>query len=158
MIIGLDPAGPGFHSVKKQYRLDESDARLVLDVHTNAGEVNSLGLNVGAGILQPSGHYSFYVNGGKMTYGCASKSVQLLRMIGTFSCSHSYSTLLMSGMETKSEHCSPVAYRCHSYHEYVQGQCFNCINPEDCLSFHSFFSKWIEAPQFPPSVCLVKLT
>lgn len=154
MIVGLDPAGPGFHFVKKKYRLDEEDARLVLDVHTNAGEVNNYGINLGAGIMKPSGHYSIYVNGGSMTYGCVTNTstTNLFSAIGTLSCSHSYSTALMSGMETRTPFCSPVAYRCKSYHQYLNGECHECSNQGDCMLFHSFFSQWIDYAQPPPTV------
>ena len=43
-ILGLDPAGPGFQTDQANFRLDRSDADLVVIVHTDAGTFMSEGI------------------------------------------------------------------------------------------------------------------
>ena len=62
MITGLDPAGPLFTGVDKDFRLDEDDATYVDVIHTNAGVL---------GTSQRVGDIDFYPNGGEHQPGCS---------------------------------------------------------------------------------------
>ena len=67
-ISGLDPAGPFFESKDAAVRLDQSDAKFIDIIHSNA----DLTFGVGLGLAQPAGHVDFYVNGGQHQPGCPS--------------------------------------------------------------------------------------
>lgn len=60
-ITGLDPALPFFSNVDHNSKLDQSDAKFVDIVHTNAGIF---------GKIEASGHVDFYMNGGQMQPSC----------------------------------------------------------------------------------------
>lgn len=61
LLIGLDPAGPGFREAPEFTRLDPNDAEIVDIIHTST-QVLSL--------LHPVGNVDFYPNGGKAQPGC----------------------------------------------------------------------------------------
>ena len=56
-ITGLDPAEPYFQYRPSNVRLDETDAKFVDAIHTDAKTI----LLLGYGMLQPVGHLDFYV-------------------------------------------------------------------------------------------------
>lgn len=60
-ITGLDPAKPLFIFAAREYKLDIGDAKFVDVIHTDVFQ---------RGILAPSGHVDFYVNGGVEQRGC----------------------------------------------------------------------------------------
>lgn len=64
----MDPAGPLFVCEDIQARLDKSDAKFVLVIHTNGDSVFAGGL----GTLEQLGHIDFYPNGGIIQTGCSS--------------------------------------------------------------------------------------
>ena len=67
--IGLDPAGLGFNRVKKEFRLDKSDATFVDIIHTDADLV---------GTFRAVGDADFYPNGGKDQPGCRAEKGKFL--------------------------------------------------------------------------------
>jgi hypothetical protein len=67
-ISGLDPAGPFFEKKDIKVRLDRTDAKFVDVIHTNA----DVGLGLGFGLAESSGHVDFYPNGGQSQPGCPS--------------------------------------------------------------------------------------
>lgn len=60
-ITGLDPAKPMFVTAPPQSKLDKEDAQFVDVIHTDVLQ---------RGVLHPSGHVDFYVNGGLEQTGC----------------------------------------------------------------------------------------
>merc|ERR1711970_1690118 len=65
-IIGIDPAGPEFHTDDINVRLDASDADFVVAIHVNGGDL----LEGCIAYYDPCGHVDFYPNGGKHQPGC----------------------------------------------------------------------------------------
>lgn len=53
-ITGLDPAGPSFDTAEPRHRLDRSDAKLVLAIHTNGGKLSYMNL-IASGATQVLG-------------------------------------------------------------------------------------------------------
>lgn len=60
-ITGLDPAKPMFILAATDHKLDKNDAEFVDVMHTDVYQ---------RGVLLPSGHADFYVNGGIEQPGC----------------------------------------------------------------------------------------
>ncbi|XP_015182533.1 PREDICTED: lipase member H-like [Polistes dominula] len=60
-VLGLDPAGPGYHNSDPNKRIHKSHADYVQVIHTNAGKLG-LGGNIGMS--------DFHMNGGKSQPGC----------------------------------------------------------------------------------------
>lgn len=73
-ITGLDPAKPLFVFAPKEFKLDQGDAKFVDVIHTDVFQ---------RGVLSPTGHVDFYVNGGVEQRGC---SIQKVMSPG--SCNH----------------------------------------------------------------------
>ena len=161
-IIGLDPAGPGFIDIPTTHRLDPSDAQLVLTIHTNGGSV----IEENFGIMAPSGHYSFYPNGGTQQPGCE-KTRQLTNILlngfitgltDSVSCNHRRSTRLIQINESLFTTAQSMAYSCESYQDFQLGKCGTCnsngdddkLNIPRCQPFSGWFSWWQE--QTPPNV------
>jgi hypothetical protein len=67
-ISGLDPAGPFFVSKNNVVRLDQSDAKFIDVIHSNA----DIAFGVGLGSGEPSGHVDVFANGGQHQPGCPS--------------------------------------------------------------------------------------
>jgi len=65
-IIGIDPAGPEYHTDDLDQRLDASDAEFVVVLHVNGGDL----LDGCVGYADPCGHVDFYPNGGVHQPGC----------------------------------------------------------------------------------------
>ncbi|KAI4478779.1 PREDICTED: pancreatic triacylglycerol lipase-like [Polistes canadensis] len=61
-VLGLDPAGPGYHIGDPNTRIDKSHANYVQIIHTNAGRLGLKG-NIGSS--------DFHMNGGKLQPGCS---------------------------------------------------------------------------------------
>lgn len=66
LVLGLDPARPGFDIRNSSGRLDASDARFVVGLHTGAGFV---------ALSDPVGHVDFYPNGGSKQPHCQSEDI-----------------------------------------------------------------------------------
>ncbi|XP_077203965.1 pancreatic lipase-related protein 2-like [Paroedura picta] len=125
-ITGMDPAAPCFENMPTKVRLDQSDAKLVDVIHSNAGPSPPIGF----GIVQAIGHIDFYPNGGTTMPGCndlttlstEDEHLQGSRGIGT--CDHSrsheyfqYSILCPDGF---------IGYPCESYDSFTEEECFPC--------------------------------
>ncbi|UXI21077.1 phospholipase A2-like [Sarcoptes scabiei] len=146
LIIGMDPAGPGFTGIGPLHRLDPTDATLVLTIHTN-GATNFVS---GFGTLVPMGHYSFFVNGGEKQPGC-SRGKNLAGILESgftqaveeaVTCSHSRAPYLVAYDEQRFDDYQTMAYRCSSYSDFEMGRCYRCDNEEDCKRFGSWFDYW----------------
>jgi len=70
----LDPAGPLFACGSLKMRLDPSDAKYVVVLHTNGEKFFKGGL----GTMLPMGHLDFYANGGLKQPFCGSVSKSML--------------------------------------------------------------------------------
>lgn len=73
-ITGLDPAKPMFVFAPREYKLDPGDAKFVDVIHTDVLQ---------RGVLSPSGHVDFYVNGGVEQRGC-----DIQKVMSPGSCNH----------------------------------------------------------------------
>ncbi|XP_018330867.1 pancreatic triacylglycerol lipase-like [Agrilus planipennis] len=103
IIVGLDPAGPGFLSSNTNNRLDPTDAQFVQAIHTNTLLLGYSG-NLGNVDIRP--------NGGRSQPGCGTDV--------TGSCSHSrsyqyFAESVASGGFT--------AWACSNYREFSRGSC-----------------------------------
>ena len=152
-IIGLDPAGPAFSDIPETHRLDPSDAKLVVSVHTNGGEV----LGDHFGIADPSGHYAFFPNGGDDQPGCEkTRAVTNVLLKGistgisdTIVCSHRRAYRLVQVNETLLTTAHSIGYRCPSYEDFKQGKCGTCGDldhdrNDECKPFGNWYTWWLE--------------
>ncbi|XP_045130543.1 pancreatic triacylglycerol lipase-like, partial [Portunus trituberculatus] len=149
---GLDPAEPYFEGTDPVVRLDPSDATLVTVIHTDAGPI----LTGGLGMLQPSGHYDFYPNGGITMPGCgAHLGESLVKEQGNIPYDP-YSETLCSLTTEKIDHvfkrirrfigcnhirsyeyftesinavCPFLGIECPSWESYQLGACWSCGGP-----------------------------
>jgi len=80
--IALDPAGPLFGCGSLKMRLDPSDARIVLVLHTNGDEFFKGSL----GTMLPMGHVDFYANGGLKQPVCGSTVEAMWKKITSIDC------------------------------------------------------------------------
>lgn len=83
-ITGLDPAGPSFDGLERQFRIDRTDARLVDILHTNSGS-KLVGIDLEFGSALASGHIDLWANNGKHQPGCKNEIT---------GCSHKRANLL----------------------------------------------------------------
>ncbi|XP_065341101.1 phospholipase A1-like [Cloeon dipterum] len=120
-ITGLDPALPFFQSLNRSWRLDQSDARFVDVVHTNAGQLGKLG-NVG--------HADFYVNGGSTQPACDHSEKPAL-------CSHLMAPAYFA--ESIEEGTKGFfGYPCRSFLYYAAGWCNETIARKDSIVMGEF--------------------
>ncbi|CAK1583209.1 unnamed protein product [Parnassius mnemosyne] len=104
-ITALDPARPCF-SRQSEYRLEKSDAKFVLVIHTNAGVL---------GLEQPLGHVDVYANGVLTKQPeCQDRSISL-------QCDHAQAWRLFAA-SVIDDHVL-VGRRCKSWEELNSGQC-----------------------------------
>ncbi|KAL0280759.1 UNVERIFIED_CONTAM: hypothetical protein PYX00_001963 [Menopon gallinae] len=102
-ITGNDPAGPIFHNIPNNLRLDPSDAIFVDVLHTDT---------VFMGIRQPIGTVDFYVNGGKQQPGCKKDD---------FACNHDMSHRFFTyTVKNKKDY---TAVQCKDLKEAEEGKC-----------------------------------
>ncbi|XP_058446333.1 pancreatic lipase-related protein 2-like [Malaya genurostris] len=106
-ITGLDPAKPMFITAQNEFKLDQSDAEFVQVIHTDV---------FARGILQPSGHADFYVNGGVLQPGCSSQS-----MMTTGECNHNRAPEYYA--ESLATEVGFYGYRCAHWYFYMLGLC-----------------------------------
>ncbi|XP_013161883.1 PREDICTED: pancreatic lipase-related protein 3-like [Papilio xuthus] len=100
-IIALDPAGPCFININRDYRLDKDDAVYVDVIHTNGGIL---------GLKEPVGHKDFYPNGGSSQPGC---------FLST--CDHSRAWELFAESLRFPQHF--LAHRCSNWTMFREGHC-----------------------------------
>lgn len=138
-IYGLDPAGPAFVDISPQFRLDPSDANLVVTLTTNAGLTSVSG----NGLSTPVGHYCFFINGGYMQPGCSGGSVFNLLFSASSFCSHQRASWLIQVSATDTQECHSMGYQCESYEAFLGGECGTCSDgSEQCQPLYSFFVYW----------------
>ncbi|CAH0559147.1 unnamed protein product [Brassicogethes aeneus] len=117
-IIGYDPAGYEYNSYPPEKRLDETDAQLVIVIHTNPQM---------SGYNQSCGHVDFWINNNLTTQpGCTITEVIARGAFDTISyvfCSHSYSYHV--GVYAVYHPNAFPALNCTSYDEYANGLCNN---------------------------------
>ncbi|GFO19597.1 pancreatic lipase-related protein 2 [Plakobranchus ocellatus] len=150
-ITGLDPADPNFQDMPEIVRLDQSDAKFVDVIHTNGMKYQ---VSVGFGLMIPSGHIDFYVNGGEQQKGCTDGVEALLDGVyqnllgrsedtlsgtarGGISCSHSRAHELF--VESLSSPCKFKSFPCDNYDAFRKGKCFDC-EPSGCSEAGFFAS------------------
>ncbi|XP_066937297.1 uncharacterized protein [Macrobrachium rosenbergii] len=138
-ISGLDPAGPLFESYSPSVRLDETDARFVDVIHTNADSL----LMGGLGAFEAMGHVDFYPNGGKMQNGCANLFLGGVSDIlwptegdGRYLCNHRRGYKYY--MHSMVPQCKFPAFVCRDYETFLKGNCFPC---KSCGSMGYFASE-----------------
>ncbi|XP_046392601.1 inactive pancreatic lipase-related protein 1-like isoform X2 [Ischnura elegans] len=139
-ITGLDPAGLGFTRMPSYVRLDRLDAEFVDIIHTDAEFV-------GLGLVEAVGDVDFFPNGGYHQKGCRWPMIRkwsaILKLRFLFEnllpCSHTRSQELFiesiksspylntEGRST-SNSCHLVGFLCHTYEDFVNGQCTSCGN------------------------------
>jgi pimeloyl-ACP methyl ester carboxylesterase len=165
-ITGLDPAGPTFDSLDRQFRIDPSDARLVDILHTNAGaKIFSVKSEFGSALA--SGHIDLWANDGHHQPGCKSE------ILG---CSHKlaieyYVSFLTDALVLRKRYQSQYqplyrlrAYRSHTFESFRVGESLSiwcpiatlddhdlrysdlaqCSIPIDYVSYHSEFKHELE--------------
>ncbi|XP_025832238.1 lipase member H-like [Agrilus planipennis] len=103
VIVGLDPAGPLFHSSETDNRLDPSDAQFVQAIHTCAGRLGYRG-SLGTADYRP--------NGGGNQPGCTLEP--------TGSCAHGRAFALFAE-SVRSGGFS--VWKCDSYSNFRSGEC-----------------------------------
>ncbi|XP_050068539.1 pancreatic triacylglycerol lipase-like [Anopheles maculipalpis] len=129
-ITGLDPAEPLFSDTDPLVRLDQSDAKFVDVIHSDASEWVSKG---GLGMYQPIGHVDFYPNGGYNQPGCSDPMKKFISKHEDsffwgfqefFGCNH----LRCHQFFTDSilHKCPFVGIACESYAHFLRGECFEC--------------------------------
>lgn len=106
-ITGLDPAKPLFITAPSQFKLDQTDAEFVQVIHTDV---------FARGILHPSGHTDFYVNGGVEQPGCNAQS-----MMTTGECNHNRAPEYYA--ESIATEVGFYGYRCAHWYLYMLGLC-----------------------------------
>ncbi|XP_058816603.1 lipase member H-A [Topomyia yanbarensis] len=106
-ITGLDPAKPLFIAAPNENKLDQSDAEFVQVIHTDV---------LARGILHPSGHADFYVNGGVEQPGCRDQSNQT-----TGECNHNRAPKYYA--ESIATEVGFYGYRCAHWYLYMLGLC-----------------------------------
>lgn len=144
-ITGLDPAGPLFHNVTSDFRLDASDAEFVQVIHTDACSIIESCL----GLAEPCGHVDFYPNAGEYQPGCSDLSKQGETRGCSHSRAHDYWIESING-ETPF-----LARPCSDWDAYVAGECDSC--GQGCLEmgFHvqkgltgNYYLRTNDAPPF----------
>lgn len=131
-ISAMDPAGPNFEDYDEAVRCDASDADFVDAIHTN-GNVGGL-LALSFGIVMPSGHVDFYVNGGSFQPGCPSATGVLGGVLTgglpdpakELGCSHQ--RVYQMYIESIKTSCSFIGFNCPSQAMFEKGECLSCDN------------------------------
>ncbi|XP_052870690.1 lipase member H-A-like [Anopheles cruzii] len=106
-ITGLDPAKPLFVFAPNDQKLDQSDAEFVQVIHTDVFQ---------RGILHPSGHVDFYVNGGVEQPGC-----NMATMMTAGECNHNRAPEYYA--ESIGTDVGFYGYRCAHWYLYMLGIC-----------------------------------
>uniref|UniRef100_A0AAG5DWE9 Lipase domain-containing protein n=1 Tax=Anopheles atroparvus TaxID=41427 RepID=A0AAG5DWE9_ANOAO len=106
-ITGLDPAKPLFVFAPNDRKLDQADAEFVQVIHTDVFQ---------RGILHPSGHTDFYVNGGVEQPGCNATA-----MMTTGECNHNRAPEYYA--ESIATEVGFYGYRCAHWYLYMLGVC-----------------------------------
>lgn len=127
-ISGLDPAGPYFEGTSPVVRLDETDAKFVDVIHSDAEKLKELGL----GTAQQSGHVDFWPNDGCQQPGCDQNALSTI--VGTngvvdgtrdfVACNHIRAVKFY--IESITTKCPFKSYPCLSYNEFLAGKCLDC--------------------------------
>ncbi|XP_055540996.1 pancreatic lipase-related protein 2-like isoform X2 [Wyeomyia smithii] len=106
-ITGLDPAKPLFITAPSEFKLDQSDAEFVQVIHTDV---------FARGILHPSGHTDFYINGGVEQPGCSQQTTMT-----TGECNHNRAPEYYA--ESIATEAGFYGYRCAHWYLYMLGMC-----------------------------------
>lgn len=144
-ITGMDPAEPFFKDTDPLVRLDQSDAKYVDVIHTDAKSF----VRGGLGMQQAIGHVDFYPNGGFDNPGCGQgMSDYIEQERGSFfmgvrqfvSCNHLRAYEFFT--ESIEPDCPFNAIGCDSYADFKAGRCFKCDQDHPCIRFglHSYES------------------
>ncbi|XP_065216858.1 inactive pancreatic lipase-related protein 1-like isoform X2 [Planococcus citri] len=75
-LTAFDPAQPGFEGSPAEVRLTKNDANFVDVIHTNIRPAPLLGF----GLILPTGHVDYYMNGGALQPGCIVPAFQELNI------------------------------------------------------------------------------
>lgn len=141
-ITGLDPAGPRFSNLPREFKLDKADAQLVDTLHTNGGDLSAT--HYYFGLDQPVGHIDIYVNNGKHQPKCQSDF---------FGCSHQmaneiYNSFLFHHLTMRNNSINidskefrnhrMFAYRSNSYEEFHDGKSLLTFCPLTVIDDKSF--------------------
>ncbi|XP_053691869.1 pancreatic lipase-related protein 2-like [Sabethes cyaneus] len=107
-VTGLDPAKPLFITAPSEFKLDQSDAEFVQVIHTDV---------FARGILHPSGHTDFYINGGVEQPGCSNQTTGQT----TGECNHNRAPEYYA--ESIASEVGFYGYRCAHWYLYMLGLC-----------------------------------
>jgi len=119
-ITGMDPAGPGFHNMSSEFKLQPSDAVFVDVIHTNAGYI----VNGEIGLEYPVGDVDFFVNGGSHQVGCDPNVIGGDYMDMFTACSHSRShNYWLESVTAIRPDKTFTSWPCDSWEDFENGQC-----------------------------------
>ncbi|KAM5132705.1 pancreatic triacylglycerol lipase-like, partial [Mantella aurantiaca] len=129
-ITGLDPAGPFFEGTHVDVRLDSTDGRSVIVLHTDGPKDYP---HIGLGFHKPCGDIDFYPNGGSMMPGCAKVKINTTNVNDLFGvlyekivCSHQMSTKFYSASILRSD--GFIGYAALTYGTFKQGSGTPCTD------------------------------
>ncbi|XP_064487806.1 pancreatic triacylglycerol lipase-like [Ornithodoros turicata] len=145
-ISGLDPAGPFFHHMHPEVRLDPKDALFVDVIHSDAS--HPFMMIAGFGMDEMVGDLDFYPNNGNRQPGCQKYNFRkFVRKGGLIdgmrrfsSCDHIRALDYYLETITNEYRCLPVAVSCASWDNFVAGQCSHCDSEHaECavMGYHS---------------------
>ncbi|XP_028514063.1 inactive pancreatic lipase-related protein 1 [Exaiptasia diaphana] len=124
VIVGLDPASPGYRDEHIDVRLDATDAEFVDVIHSDSPRV---------GTPDKSGKFDFWPNGGGSQPGCAIKKRGVVdKIVKLVGCEHfrAHQYFIES---IKSTECLFRSYPCRSWNEFRRGDCMECgANGKNC--------------------------
>uniref|UniRef100_A0A1B0CT57 Lipase domain-containing protein n=2 Tax=Lutzomyia longipalpis TaxID=7200 RepID=A0A1B0CT57_LUTLO len=106
-ITALDPAKPMFVTAPPEDRIDAGDAHFVDVIHTDILE---------RGLLLPTGHVDYYMNGGFTQPGCMSQTDT-----SPGSCNHDRAPIYFA--ESINSQRGFWGYKCFHWYAYVMGLC-----------------------------------
>ncbi|KAB7504347.1 Lipoprotein lipase, partial [Armadillidium nasatum] len=122
-VTGLDPAGPSLSPLfrKKKFRIDKSQAKFVVIIHTNACDKPLNSSNGCYGLVDNVGHADFY-NGGMWQTRMQQGNVWFWR---TCKLSHQRVTdLLIESIKNSGK--TFQSWRCRSWSKFKKGGCKKC--------------------------------
>ncbi|GAB0097603.1 pancreatic lipase-related protein 2 [Sergentomyia squamirostris] len=120
-VTSLDPAKPLFMTAPAEDRIGPEDADFVDVIHTDALE---------RGLLMPTGHVDFYMNGGFAQPGCEAE-----REMSYGSCNHARAPIYFA--ESINSETGFWGYKCPHWYAYAIGLCRRDNNQLAIMGMHT---------------------